>query len=179
MANSKQLKTGNAGAQKPGKGASYVVTQEAFDVAFGAGQAYAGAYHAAAVALQPLLSPLSGRSDGTAVAQWKEYARGFALGMSEAREIDPDSARKAFNRLADYLGLTKPQTPEAAAKAAKRAAAKPQDAGDDTPIDGAGAEAADAVKMALSKLEAHLIGMLRAGKYEMAAQCVADMAAAK
>lgn len=177
MANTKQLKTGNAGAKKPGKSATYVVTQEAFDVAFDAGRAYAGAYHAAAVALQPLLAPLSGKSDATAVAQWREFQRAFTLGMAEAREIDPDSARKAFNRLTEYLGLDKPQTQAARAKQAARASAKPAgDEDDDSPKDGAGDAAAQAVQMGLTAIEAHLIGMLRAGKYAQAAQCVADMA---
>lgn len=180
MAQAQQsLKTGNAAARKAGKVATFNVTQEAFDVAFGAGQAYAGAYHAAAVALQPLLAPLSGKTDATAVAQWREYQRGFCLGMAEAREIDPDSARRAFNRLADYLGLDKPQTQAAKAKQATRAAQAPGEDDDTSPKDGAGEDAAQAVQMALSALEAHLIAMLRAGKYAQAAQCVADMADAK
>lgn len=178
MAQTQALKTGNAAARKAGKVATYSVTQEAFDVAFGAGVAYAGAYHAAAVALQPLLTPLAGKTDGTAVAQWREFQRAFCLGMAEAREIDPDSARRAFNRLTDYLGLDKPQTEAAKAKQAQRAAAAPE--GDDSsPKDGAGEAAAAKVKMELSSMEAHIIGLLRAGKFEMATECVAGLAEAK
>lgn len=178
----KSLKTGNPGARKPGKGATFLVTQESFDVAFDAGRAYAGAYHAAAEALQPILAPLAGQTTQAAVNQWRELQRAFTLGMAEAREIDPDSARKAFNRITDYLGLAKPQTPEAARKQAQRAAAKPAEpdgAGaedDDSPKAGAGAAAAASVAMELSRMEAHLIALVRAGKFEMAAECVASMA---
>lgn len=181
MSTTKQLKTGNKAAKRAGKTASYAVTQEAFDVAFNAGMAYAGAYHAAAAALQPLLTPLSGSEAEHAVAQWKELQRGFVLGMAEAREIDPDSARKAFNRLVEYLGLEKPQTAEAKAKQAERAKKKPAKAAeeDGTPVDGAGDAAAQAVKMELSRMEAHLISLVRAGKFEMAAECVASMAEAE
>jgi hypothetical protein len=176
MANTKQLKTGNASAKRATGGASFAVTQESFDIAFDAGRAYAGAYHAAAAALQPLLAPLSGSEAEAAVAQWGEFQRAFVLGMAEAREIDPDSARKAFNRLTDYLGLSKPQTAAAKAKQAARAKAKPaEDAGEDSKA-GAADAATAAVQMGLSSIEAHLIQLVRSGKFEMAAECIASMA---
>jgi hypothetical protein len=185
MSKQTELKTGNSKAKRASGAAVFAVTQESFDAAFEAGRAYAGAYHAAAEALQPLLAPLSGLATAEAVGQWKEYARAFALGMAEAREIDPDSARRAFNRVTEYLGLSKPQTQAAAAKQAARAKAKPADDagaededGDASPKDGAGAKAAAKVKLELSGMEAHLISMLRAGKFTQAAQAVADMAAA-
>jgi hypothetical protein len=184
MSHAKALKTGNSKARRATGAAVFAVTQESFDAAFEAGRAYAGAYHAAAEALQPLLAPLSGLATAEAVSQWKEYARAFALGMAEAREIDPDSARRAFNRVTEYLGLSKPQTQAAAAKQAARAKAKPaDDAGAEdedgaSPKAGAGAAAAAKVKLELSGMEAHLISMLRAGKFTQAAQAVADMAAA-
>jgi hypothetical protein len=177
MSKTQSLKTGNAAARKAGRAVSFVVTQESFDVAFHAGRAVAGAFQAAATALQPLLTPLSGLSSPEAVAQWNEYRRGFALGMAAERDIDPDSARRMFGRIVDFLGLSKPQTEAARAKQAKRAAQAPNDDdGEASPMDGAGAVAAQAVQMALSSMEAHLIGMLRAGKYTQAAQAVADMA---
>lgn len=180
-----RLVTGNARATKPGKADRYIVTQECFDSAFDAGRAYAGAYHAAAQALQPLLAPLSGLRTPEAVAQWREIQRAFTLGMAEEREIDPDSARKAFNRLTDYLGLDKPQTAAAAAKQAARKASAPAGAAsgaseaEDSPKAGEADAAVARVAMELSAMEAHLIGMLRAGKFFQAAQAVADMAAAK
>lgn len=176
------LKTGNGKAKRATGGASYAVTQESFDIAFDAGRAYAGAYHAAAAALQPLLAPLSGAETDAAVGQWREYQRAFVLGMAEAREIDPDSARKAFNRLTEYLGLSKPQTAAAKAKQAQRAAKAPTKAQDGAEDAGEGvkAGAADAavaaVQMGLSSIEAHLIALVRAGKFEMAAECIAAMA---
>lgn len=173
----KALKTGNSKATKPGKGVTFIVTQESFDVAFHAGRAVAGAFQAAAAALSPLLAPLSGLSSPEAVAQWNEYRRGFALGMAAERAIDPDSARRMFGRIVDFLALDKPQTEAARAKQAARASSQPD--GEASPVDGAGAAAAAKVKMELSGMEAHLIGLVRAGKHEMAAQCIADMAAAK
>lgn len=173
------LNTGNPGATKPGKGETFIVTQEAFDAAFNAGRTVAGAYAAAGAILQPLLVPLSGQESETAVAQWRELQRGFCMGMAAERNIDPDSARRQFLRLVEDMGFTKPQTAEAKRKAAARKAAAPaadgadSDAGEPTPKDGAGAVAA---KMALSAMEAHLISMIRAGKFTQAAQCVADMA---
>lgn len=170
------LKTGNPAATKPSKGKTYVVTQEAFDAAFNAGRTVAGAYAAAGAILQPLLAPLSGQESETAVAQWRELQRGFCMGMAAERSIDPDSAQRQFRRLVEDMGFTKPQTAEAKRKAAARKAAAPKDGADgadDTPKDGAGAAAA---KMALSAMEAHLISMLRAGKFTQATQCVADMA---
>lgn len=177
MAKRNELKTGNSSAKRATGGASYAVTQESFDIAFDAGRAYASAYHAAAAALQPLLAPLSGSEAEAAVAQWREIQRAFTLGMAEAREIDPDSARKAFNRLTDYLGLTKPQTAEAKAKQAKRAADKPaEDAGEGAKA-GAADEATAAVQMGLSSIEAHLISLVRSGKFEMACECIGAIAA--
>lgn len=170
------LKTGNGRAKRATGGASYAVTQESFDIAFDAGRAYAAAYHAAAAALQPLLAPLSGSEQQAAVDQWKEYARAFALGMAEAREIDPDSARRAFNRITDYLGLVKPQTAAAKAKQAKRAAEAPTAEPEDVKA-GAADEATAAVQMGLSSIEAHLISLVRSGKYEMACECIGAIAA--
>lgn len=171
-----KLATGNADATKPGKAATYAVTQEAFDAAFNAGRTYSAAYAVAGAALQPLLTPLSGSDRPEAVAQWREFQRAFCLGMAAERAIDPDSARRAFNRLTENMGLTKPQTAAAKAKQAGRAA----QAGDEeaSPKDGAGEAAAQAVQMGLSAMEAHLISMLRAGKFTQAAQAVADMAEA-
>lgn len=166
--------------KSPSAGVTYVVTQESFDVAFHAGRAVAGAFQAAAAALSPVLAPLSGLSTTAAVAQWNEYRRAFALGMAAERDIDPDSARRMFGRIVDFLNLDKPQTEAARAKQAARAAAGPvADAGaegDDTPKDGAGAAAAGQVKMVLTSIEAHIVGLMRAGKFEMAAQAVADVA---
>lgn len=179
MAQAKQLNTGNKAARKAGKAATYCVTQEAFDACFDAGRAYAGAYHAAAAALEPILRPLSGKvGDDNAVAQWRELCRGFCLGMAEAREIDEDSARRAFGRICDYLGLDKPQTQKAHDLAVKRA--KEREAAGNAepanPVEDTGAEAQAAVQMGLSSMEAHLIGLVRAGKYTQAAECVAAMA---
>lgn len=177
----KQLKTGNADAAKPGKAVTYVVTQETFDVAFKAGHAVGIAFHDAAEALKPLLYPLSARTDDVSVKQWNEYRRAFCMGMAAARNIDPDSARRMFGRVVDYLNLDKPQTQKALAEQKRRAANKGENEQDSdaSPVDGAGAAAAEAVKMELSKIEAHIISLLRAGKHEMAAQCIADMADAK
>lgn len=172
---SKSLKTGNSSATKPGKPETFVVTQESFDAAFKAGHAVGIAFHDAAEALRPLLYPLAARTDDVAVRQWNEYRRAFCLGMAAARSIDPDSARRMFGRAVDYLNLDKPQTPAALKKQKARKAAAPE-TDESTPVDGAGEEAAQAIQMALSKIEAHIITLLRAGKHEMAAQCIADLA---
>jgi len=173
------LVTGNAGATKPGKGETFVVTQEAFDAAFNAGRTVAGAYAAAGAILEPMLRPLSGASTETAVAQWRELQRAFCMGMAAERNIDPDSARRQFGRLVDDMGFTKPQTEAAKAKQAARVKQDSKAGADEgEPKTGAGAEAAKAVKMELSSMEAHLIQLLRAGKYSMAAECVGGFAQA-
>lgn len=171
----KMLRTGNAAAQDAGKAVSYVVTQETFDAAFHAGRAVAGAFQTAAETLRPLLYPLAARTDDTAVRQWNEYRRAFSLGMAAERGIDPDSARRMFGRIVDFLGFDKPQTLKALAEQKRKAAlapAKPEP----SPKDGAGAEAVAAVQMGLSAIEAHLISMVRAKKFTMATQCIAEMA---
>lgn len=176
----KGLAAAKRAAHRAKGAATYALTQAQFDAAFDAGRGYAGAYVEAAAALQPLLAPLSGKSSPEAVTQWKHYAEAFRLGMAAEREIDPDSARKAFNRLTDMLGFDKPQTAEARAKAAARAAKRPaspaaEDGG--TAMDGAGEAAAAAVQMALSPSEAHLVSLVRQGKHTMAAQFIAELAA--
>jgi hypothetical protein len=180
MSQANELKTGNKSAKRAGKGATYIVTQEAFDVAFSAGVAFANAYASAAEALEPILRPLSGLSAPEAIAQWREYRRAFCMGMAAERSILPGSSERAWQRIIDDLGLDKPQSEEAKRKAAKRAAdkaAEAPEADDASPKDGAGAQAAARVQMELSAMEAHLISLVRAGKAEMAAQCVAEMTA--
>lgn len=166
--------------KSPSAVVAFLVTQETFDSVFNAGRALAAGYATAGEALQSVLAPLSGLSTESAVAQWNEYRRAFALGMAAERNIDPDSGRRAFNRITEDMGLTKPQTEAAKAKQAARAKKAPAAEGDEssTPKDGAGTEAAAQVKMVLSGMEAHLIAMLRAGKFEMVAQAVADLATA-
>lgn len=176
----KSLSTGNASARKPGRGAVFAVTQESYDVAFGAGVSVGSAFNDAAAALRPLLYPLSARTEDRAVEQWNEYARAFAAGMAEARAIDPDSARRMFGRIVDFLGFEKPQTLKARALQVKRAAeAKAEgkgEAAEKTPKKGEAAAAVAAVQMGLSKIEAHLIKLIRAGKFEMAGECIAALA---
>lgn len=178
------LPTGNAKARKAGKVATYAVTQETFDLAFNVGRSFAGAYASAGEALQPLLAPLSGLSTDAAIAQWREYRRAFCLGMAAERNIVPGSSERAWQRIVDDLGLDKPQSVEAKRKAASRAKAKPAaqpatgEADDASPMDGAGEAAAQAVQMALSSMEAHIITLLRAGKVSMATQAIADSYAA-
>lgn len=105
-----------------------------------------------------------------------------------------EGGAKRFSEIVRAAGVVKPQTAAAAAKQAKRKASGagkagtaadkrtraakaaiapvPQKAGD-------GAAAAKRVKMELSAIEAHLIGLIRAGKFVQAAECVASMAPAK
>lgn len=187
----KELSTGNKGAKRAGKGETFIVTQEAFDVAFTAGRVVGGAMQAAAEAMLPLLAPLAGQTSETAVAQWNEYRRAFCLGMAAERGIDPDSARRMFGRIADFLGLDKPQTAKAAAAQAKRkaeadaaraAAGESDEASDEdgpSAKDGAGAGMGGEIRMGLTKIEAHIISLVRAGKFEMAAECIASLADAE
>jgi hypothetical protein len=181
MANRKELKTGNKTAKRATAAAVFAITQQAYDVAFGAGQAYANAYAGAADVLQPLLAPLSGwvgaAGPTSPVTQWNHLRAAFVAGMAEARGISPDSAGKAWQRIADDMGLTKPQTTEAAAKAAQRKAKPQPEAEDDgSPKDGAGTEAAARISMELTSIEAHIVSLLRQGKRTQAAQAIADLA---
>ena len=103
-----------------------------------------------------------------------------------------EGGAKRFSEIVRAAGVIKPQTAAAAAKQAKRKASGmgkagtaadkrtraakavgpvPQKAGD-------GSAAAKRVKMELSAIEAHLIGLIRAGKFVQAAECVASMAPA-
>lgn len=180
MANSKALKTGNSKATKPGKVVIYAITQAQFDSAFGAGVAWGSAYGTAADTLQPLLAPLSGQSSPEAIEQWNHLRLAFIGGAAQARLISPESANRAWVRIVDDLGLDKPQSERARAEAARRKAnapakpTAPESEPEGTVMDGSGAQAAEQVQMALSKLEAHLIALLRAGKREMAATLIAD-----
>lgn len=169
-------------AKRATNAAVFALTQESFDVAFNAGRAFASAYADAAAALAPLLSPLSAwvgeKTPTCPVVQWAHLRAAFVQGMAAERAIMPGSAERAWQRIVDDLGLTKPQSAEAAKKAAARAAKRGDEPeGDETPLDGSGEAAASAVQMALSPFEAHIVTLLRAGKTTMAAQAIAESAA--
>lgn len=101
-----------------------------------------------------------------------------------------EAARQAFSERMKKAGLKKPQndSAEAARKRAERAIKKAQqgaamgagDANDDgeggDPKAGAASAAVKAVRMELAPMEAHVVNLIRQGKYEMAAECIAKMA---
>ena len=105
------------------------------------------------------------------------------------------SGAKRFSEVAGRAGVVKPQSPNAAAKQAKRNTAKAaapakadgrakavrtEKAVTKAVADvkaGKGEAAARSIKMDLTAIEAHLVTLVRAGKFAQAAQCVADIAA--
>lgn len=192
---SNALKTGNAAARKPGRVDRFALTQAQADVAGQAGADFAESELHGMTALAPLaelLAPLSGQATLTAVEQWKHIRGAFVTGYADTMGCDSESAGRAWTRAVGRINadlkadgkpeLAKPQTPKAKAEAARRAAAKPDAAeapevADEDLKPGQADDATAAVQMGLSRMEAHLIGLLRAGKFEMAAECVASMAA--
>lgn len=109
----------------------------------------------------------------------------WVAGYVDAMGCDAKSAANRFSEMVKACAVVKPQTPEAAKLAAKRATDKaakaaPVKASTATAIDGAGEvaglAAGKSVTMVVSSTEAHILQMLRAGKFALAAQCVAHMA---
>lgn len=111
-----------------------------------------------------------------------ESLRKLWVAEYQGQGATPEAARQAFSYRMKQCGLKKPEnnSPEAMRKREARAAKKASEAstadeGDEsTPKDGAGARAAAKVQMELSAIEAHIVALLRAGKYEMAAECIAN-----
>lgn len=101
---------------------TYVITQESFDICFAAGVADAQAFNNME-AMEAILAPLSGVVSDDAVKQWIDYREAFVLGQSH-EGISEASAGKRWTRLIESMGLTKPQSVAAAAKAAQRQRAK-------------------------------------------------------
>jgi uncharacterized protein (DUF2267 family) len=115
-----------------------------------------------------------------AVAEWVAIRTEWVKAYQEAAGCAEDSAGRAFTRVVNRAGIVRPQSADALRKQAARDAKKgtADKGGKADPKAGAGDAAAKAVKLELSKIEVHLINMLRAGKFTQAAQVVADMATA-
>lgn len=117
-------------------------------------------------------------------AQVEEFANRRACWVNaydSANEVV--GGAKRFSEIFALTGLKKPQTAKAIAAQTARQLAKElageaiaEAKGEATAKDGAGAVAVVGAKLELSKIEAHIITLLRAGKFEMAAECIADMA---
>jgi hypothetical protein len=194
MAKTTSLVTGNSKARKPGKGSRFLLTQLEADRAGFVGSTFADldaradlSYATVAEEIRDILEPMAGKVDAAVVERWNHVRAAFMEGYGKVKESTDLAAERAWQRLVKALQLDKPQTPEAARKAAERAAKKAaeapaedgeaSEADDASPMDGAGAQAAAKVVLELSAMEAHLIALVRAGKAELAAQCVADMVA--
>ena len=113
-------------------------------------------------------------------AQWiKGYVE--AMGCKEATA--ENQWAKVWKGVEGAFGIKKPQSVEAARKAAQRAKAEkaekaPTD--NEQPIPPAdGAKAAKAVQMTLSAIEAHIISKIRSGQFKVAIDCIHTMAEAR
>lgn len=124
------------------------------------------------------------------VATYKAKRAEWVAAYNAARKTEHGAKR--FSEIVRAAGVTKPQTEKARkAQAARKAAggkagtaadkrtraSKNQAAIAASAVKaGSGAASGRTVKMDLTAIEAHLIGLIRAGKFVQAAQCVADMA---
>ena len=103
------------------------------------------------------------------------------MAYANAMGCESASASRRFQRLCKESDIEVPKADSAAAqkKAAQRAAKKAADASGDA-LEGMGDVAASAtitaVKMELSAIEAHIISLIRAAKFTLAAQAVAGLA---
>ncbi len=118
------------------------------------------------------------------VEEFKVCRADWLTGYAEATGCEAVSAVVRFNEMMRAANVTKPQTEKAKTEVARRAAAKSATSAAiskaTAPADtekSASAKAAGAnVKMELSSMESHIINMLRAGKFTLAAQAIAQMA---
>jgi hypothetical protein len=143
-----------------------------------------------AKALRGALKMFSGKEDAHSIASWKVARDSFVKGAVTGGAT-PNAAVVRWARIVDVAKLVKPQSAAQRAKAeAKRVerATSPQTGagvGKVTPSSAAGlhpaiepaTSTAKGVRMELGSMEAHVIGLMRSGKYAQAAQCIADMAA--
>ena len=118
------------------------------------------------------------------VDDFKACRADWVAAYIEATGCEPASAGTRFAEMVRASGVVKPQSEKAAKLQAARAAAKSVvdkamgDAGDDVKA-GVADKATATVKMELSSIEAHIVSLMRAGKFTLAAQAIADMATAK
>ena len=121
----------------------------------------------------------------TAQTNYADFAvarKTWCAAYAGAMGCEHASASKRFQRLCAESGVAVPKaTSESAVKkAAQRAAAKASTSGD--ALEGVGEAAAvsaiKAIKMELSSIEAHIVNLIRAAKFTLAAQAVADLAGA-
>ena len=115
-----------------------LISRECFDSAFAVGMADAEHLGTVNEKMIPLLENLSGKIDAQAVNAWNQVREAFIQGFCYSGMLSEESASRRWTRLIEALGYTKPQTPEAAKKAAQRAKAAP---GKVTKADGAKAAA--------------------------------------
>lgn len=105
-----------------------------------------------------------------------EWCKGYAEAMGCKPVTAENQWAKVWRGVEQAFGFAKPKTEEAKRKAAQRAAKKAaaESTAPKTPTNGA--EAAQKVKMELSRIEAHVVSLLRAGKYKAAVDCIHRLA---
>lgn len=155
---------------------SFVISQAEFDTFHGAG--IADAVHAASMdaVLAPVLATMSGSTNPVDLERWNALREAF-IGGAVHEGIEPESAGRRWTRLIQTLGFDKPQSAKARALQVARRLdrandAKPKAA---TPKAGAGSTAAKAAKLELNAMEAHIIAMIRAGKFTQVHDALRDM----
>lgn len=120
------------------------------------------------------------------VDEFKARRASWVAAYDAARGVVGGSKR--FAELIAAFGIVKAQSDEAKRKQAARAAKKASeasaadgegDAGEASPKAGAGAAAAAKVKAELTSIEAHVLALFRAGKFEMLTEFIAEHADAQ
>jgi hypothetical protein len=132
----------------------------------------------AGVSLGALLEPVKTYADWIAIGKcWQDV-------LVKGKGCTESAAERAWQRLVKLSGYKRPQTPEAAKKAAQRAKAKAAEVKPEASAEakpeaskvGKGKAAAAAVNLQLNPSEAHLIALIRGAKWEMAASFIAKLA---
>lgn len=118
--------------------------------------------------------------NGLTVDEFRDARSVWLEAYAAAMGCAKDSAGARFAEMVRATGVVKPQSERAQKVQAARAAAKSaiQTAAETDPKAGAADKALAKVKMELSSIEAHIVSLIRAGKFTQAAQAVADLAGA-
>ena len=117
-------------------------------------------------------------------AQYRTIRAAWCKGYAEAMGCKPVTAEnqwsKVWKGVEQAYGFKKPQSEEARRKAAQRAARRSTAAGDGEPAapetPAKGSEAAQKVKLELSRIEAHIVSLIRRKQFGAAINCLHKMA---
>ena len=105
------------------------------------------------------------------------WCKGYAEAMGCKQVTAENQWAKVWKGVEQAYSFAKPKSEEAKRKAAQRAKAKGPAAKSVAPkAPTNGEEAAKKVSMELSRIEAHIVGLIRSGKYKAAVDCIHKLA---